>query len=436
MAEPNDIRRKKFAKAHSIPLSDQYSTWEDLLQTKIADVAFICTQDQMHTEPALQALNSGYHVLLEKPMATNLAECQLLVNKAEETKKQLRIAHVLRYTQFFRTIWEIVQSGKIGEIMTIDHRENVSYWHMAHSFVRGNWANEKSSSPMILAKSCHDLDILYWLVGSSPQNISSFGSLSHFKADNAPIGATKRCLDGCKAANSCEYYAPRIYIDIIPLLRIAQVGGSGSVKFVSNVALNYPRLFSKLKKLPLFRRVYEYKDWPVSTITEDLSLEGKWEALRDPSNPYGRCVYYADNDVVDHQVIIIEFENRTTATFTMHGFSHTEGRTIRIDGTKGTLIGEFLSTGEKLTLYNHLEETAVNIIDQKMQLDKASGHGGGDPGLIKSFIKSLKIGTEEPLTSAKASLESYLMAFAAEKARKTNKIIDMAKYRISSLETH
>lgn len=436
VAEPNDTRRKQFAKAHSLPLSHQYNTWEDLLQTKIADVAFICTQDQMHTEPAVQALSQGYHVLLEKPMATNLEECQLLVNKAEETQKQLRIAHVLRYTPFFRTIWEIIQSEKLGQVITIDHRENVSYWHMAHSFVRGNWANEKSSSPMILAKSCHDLDILYWLVGSYPKYISSFGSLSHFKPKNAPVGATKRCLDGCQVANSCMYYAPRIYIDILPLLRIAQIGGSGSVKFVSNLALNHPHLFSKLKNLPLLRRVYEYDGWPVSTITDDLSLEGKWDALRDPLNPYGRCVYFADNDVVDHQVTIIEFENGATATFTMHGFSHVEGRTIRIDGTKGTLIGEFLSSGEKLTLYDHLEETAVSIIDQKMNIDEASGHGGGDPGLIKSFIKSLNAGTEEPLTSATASLESHLMAFAAEKSRKTNKIIDMAEYRISSLQIH
>lgn len=426
VAEPNPTRREQFAQAHSIHPSRQFTTWEDLLKTKIADAAFICTQDQMHTQPALQALTLGYHVLLEKPMATKLDECILLTKKAEEFGQQLRIAHVLRYTSFFKTIYEIIQSGKLGEIITIDHRENVSYWHMAHSFVRGNWAKESTSSPMILAKSCHDLDILYWLIGCKPQNITSFGTLKHFKAENAPAGAAKRCLD-CKVTESCKYYAPRIYIDIIPLLRIAQVGGSGLVQFIANLALKYPRLFAKLRRLPRFRQVNEYKDWPVSTITEDLSLEGKWNAIR--SGPYGKCVYFSDNDVVDHQVTIIEFENDATVTFTMHGHSHTEGRTIRIDGTKGTLIGEFLSSGENLLFFDHLKETEERIITQKMNLDTTSGHGGGDTELIKSFIKSLQLGIEEPLTNAENSLESHMMAFAAEEARLTKKVIQMDEFR-------
>ena len=427
VAEPNPIRKDLFAQAHAIPQSNQYETWEDLLQSKIADAAFICTQDQMHSAPAIKALELGYDVLLEKPMATRLEECIQLANKAEEMNKQLRIAHVLRYAPFFQKVYEIIQSGKLGDIITIDHRENVSYWHMAHSFVRGHWAKEKSSSPMILAKSCHDLDILYWLVGCFPKKISSFGSLKYFTPENAPLGAKDRCLDGCTVADSCKYYAPRIYIDIIPLLRIAQLGGTGMVRFVANLALNRPKLFSRLKKFPIFRQVTEYRDWPVSTITEDYTIKGKWEALSN--GPYGRCVYFADNDVVDHQVTIIEFENGVTSTFTMHGFSHLEGRTIRIDGTQGTLIGEFLASGEKLILYDHFNETEKVIIGQKVDLDAEIGHGGGDIGLIKSFIRSLQLDSEEPLTSAKSSLESHIMAFAAEKARLTNSTIQMDEYK-------
>lgn len=154
-----------------------------------------------------------------------------------------------------------------------------------------------------------------------------------------------------------------------------------------------------------------------------MSLEGKREALR--TGPYGRCVYYANNDVVDHQVTIIEFKNGVTATFSMHGFSYTEGRTIRIDGTKGTLIGEFLASGDKLVFYDHFNETQELIVDRKMQLKTATTHGGGDLGLIESFIKSLQLGSKEPLTSAKTSLESHMMAFAAEEARLTNKVIQM-----------
>ncbi len=429
VAEPNSERRKQLAETHEIPAILQYETWQQLFkQSRLADVAFICTQDQMHTQPALIALEQGYDVLLEKPMATNLDDCILLVKKAQETGKQLRIAHVLRYNRFFSSIYDIIQSGKLGEIITIDHRENVSYFHMAHSFVRGNWSKKEESSPMILAKSCHDFDILYWLVGKKPSKISSFGSLVHFNKNNAPSGVPKRCTDSCSSAINCVYFAPRIYIDIIPLLHIARNSGSIYTRFLSNLALKHPQLTLRLKSIiaPL-RQIDDYKGWPVSTITDDLSLKGKWNALK--TGPYGRCVYYCDNNVVDHQVTIIEFANNVTATFTMHGFSHTEGRTIRIDGTKATLIGE-AQVKESLKLYNHLKGTEEIIISERMEIDPTSGHGGGDKGLIKSFIQSIqsKKNEDELLTSAKASLESHLMAFAADESRLKNQVVQMEKY--------
>jgi len=430
VAEPNSERRKQLAEPHDIPLKYQFKNWDQLLQQpQLADVAFICTQDHMHIKPTLAALEQGYDVLLEKPMSTNLEDCIALVKKAEETGKQLRIAHVLRYTHFFSTINDIIKSGKLGKIITIDHRENVSYYHMAHSFVRGNWSRKESSSPMILAKSCHDLDLLYWFVGEKPCQISSFGSLSHFTKENAPQGAPKRCTDGCSAASTCIYYAPRIYIDIIPFLHIALGGGSRYTKFLINLVMKHPQLASKLKKIiPRLQRIDNYNGWPVSTITDDLTLDGKWEALK--SGPYGRCVYYCDNDVVDHQVTIINFANDVTATFTMHGFSYTEGRTIRIDGTKATLIGEAPYEGDRLRLYNHLEGTEQTILDEKMNIDPESGHGGGDGELIKSFLQSIenKTGYDDTMTSAKASLESHLMAFAAEESRLNTKVINMKKY--------
>ncbi|MHA2226577.1 MAG: Gfo/Idh/MocA family protein [Candidatus Hodarchaeales archaeon] len=421
VAEPSAIRRDLFSKAHRIPESYQFTTWEDLLKEKIAEVAFICTQDQMHTRPAMKALSLGYDVLLEKPMATNPEECVLLTKKAEEVGKQLQIAYVLRYSQFFQTIHDTIKSGKLGKLITIDHRENVSYWHMAHSFVRGNWAKESTSSPMLLAKSCHDLDILCWLVGN-PKVVSSFGSLTHFKPENAPQGAAKRCLNGCTAASSCKYFAPRIYIDIIPLMRIGQLGGSRLVRFIANLALSHSRIFSKIKNLPLFRHVNEFNGWPVSTITEDLTLDGKWEALR--TGPYGKCVYFANNDVVDHQVVIIEFEN-VTATFTMHGHSHAEGRTIRIDGTKGTLIGRALFSETVLKLYDHISETKNILIDKKMHQDTGKNRGAEtfmSTDLIKSFLSS------RGKNSAKSSLESHLLAFAAEEARLNRKVVHIDEF--------
>ncbi|MHA2055678.1 MAG: Gfo/Idh/MocA family protein, partial [Candidatus Hodarchaeales archaeon] len=365
VAEPNDIRRADFAEKHEIPESNCFTSWEELLNTsKIAEVAFITTQDQLHTAPALKALDLGYKVLLEKPMATKLDECVQLAQKSKNLGLELRIAHVLRYTKFFQTISELINAGKIGDVITIDLRENVSYYHYAHSFVRGNWNNSEKSSPMILAKSCHDLDILFWLVGSRAKTISSFGNLLHFKPENAPVGATQRCLDGCLAVSKCKYYAPRIYIEIIPFLRIASNSHSRKIRLISNIALHHRKLFSLLKKIiPSFKEVENYKGWPVSVITDDLTLSGKWEALKRSN--YGKCVYFSDNDVVDHQVVIINFDNGVTATFTMHGFSHDEGRTIRVDGTIGTIIGEFLSTKTKLVFYDHLKGTEDIILDLK-----------------------------------------------------------------------
>jgi predicted dehydrogenase len=429
VAEPNPVRRNEFATAHNIPTDLCFNSWEDLLtRPKIADVAFITTQDQLHAQPALKALEMGYHVLLEKPMATTLDECILLAEKANEYGLELRIAHVLRYTPFFLAIKDAITSGRVGEVITVDLRENVSYYHYAHSFVRGNWNNLTKSSPMILAKSCHDMDLLYWLVGVPVKYLSSFGSLLHFKKENAPTGASERCL-GCIAAPTCKYYAPRIYLDIVPLLRIATKSKKRSERFIVKLALNHPTLFSKIKQFfPGSRRITEYDGWPVSVISDDLSQEGKLNALK--MTDYGRCVYMSDNDVVDHQVVNFEFENGVTSTFTMHGFSHEEGRTIRIDGTIGTIIGEFLASGEKLTLYNHLTGRETDLINTKADTDPEPGHDGGDKGLIDNIIKFLQTGEKfGSFTNASASLESHILAFAAEEARLKKKVIFIDEIR-------
>ena len=429
VAEPNPVRRNEFATAHNIPKEMCFKSWEEMLvQPKIADIAFITTQDQLHAKPALKALEMGYHVLLEKPMATTLEECFLLTEKANECELELRIAHVLRYTPFFLAIKGLISNGDIGEVMTIDLRENVSYYHYAHSFVRGNWNNLAKSSPMILAKSCHDMDILYWLVGVPVKYISSFGSLTHFKSENTPTGATERCI-GCPASSTCKYYAPRIYLDIIPLLRIASHSKKKRERFIVHLALNYPKIFAKLKNLvPGSRRITEYDGWPVSVISDDLSQKGKLSSLM--TSDYGRCVYKSDNDVVDHQVVNLEFENGVTATFTMHGFSYEEGRTIRIDGTTGTIIGEFLATGTKLTLFNHLDGTEIDIINTKADTDPESGHGGGDVGLMDSFVEFLQSDEKgESLTNASTSLESHILSFAAEESRLSKRVICIDEIR-------
>ncbi|MHA2298794.1 MAG: Gfo/Idh/MocA family protein [Candidatus Hodarchaeales archaeon] len=431
VAEPLESRRTKFARKHRIRGDNCFESWEQLFQNdKLAQVALVTTQDRLHTAPTLAALEKGYDVLLEKPMATTIEECKKIVTTAEILGRKLQICHVLRYTNFFSSIYELLRSGRIGKIVNISLRENVSYFHYAHSFIRGNWYNRSTSSPMILAKCCHDLDILYWFAGSKPVNISSFGSLTHFGPDNAPEGAPDRCTNGCPEAPTCLYYAPRIYVDIEPLFRVGRKGGTKKDKIFSGLILKHPKLVSLFSKiLPPLRFSENYDGWPVSVITQDsgdTSIEGKMKALRE--GPYGKCVYKIEgHDVVDHQVVTIDFENQCTASLTMHGHSHEEGRSIRVDGTKGAIKGSFLLSGDYLVIHDSLTGIKEVILQTGIA---QSQHGGGDDELISAFIDLIN-GTrdERVLTSGRASLESHLMAFAADRARLEGRVVEMSEVR-------
>jgi len=440
VAEPIKARRIQFASLHNISSDMCFETWEDLLsRERLADVAFICTQDQMHVEPTIKALEKGYNVLLEKPMAHNLEGCMKIIKKVEETGRILGIAHVLRYTNFFSTIYNAIKEGLLGKVVNISHRENVSWYHMAHSFVRGNWRNSENSSPMILAKCCHDLDLLNWMVGRKVEKVSSFGGLIHFQKENMPEGAPDYCVEGCPIEGSCLYYAPRIYIDIEPILQILKYSNSRFLKFLANLRKNHKKTLKFLSLLiPALKRLIFWKEWPVEPIYSgqpeeiegDYSDQAKYEILRKSS--YGKCVYKCDNNVVDHQTVSIEFENGVTSCLTMHGFSEREGRTIRIDGTKATLIGMFRDSAQKITLYDHFTGLNDTIFTQELTMD-TSGHGGGDFLLVDAFIETLlNPSIKEPLTNARETLESHLMAFAAEESRLKQKTINMEDFRKKS----
>lgn len=431
VAEPREARRQGFAKEWDISKKRQFTSWKDLLNEaigKIADACVICTQDKMHTEPALKALQLGYHVLLEKPMATTKQECIELVKQAEKVGRQLRICHVARYTTMFSTIKHAINEGLIGDIINIIHSENVAYWHFPHGYVRGNWRKATDSSPVIIAKTCHDLDLLYWLVESPTKSVQSFGELSFYRTENAPKGAPDRCLDGCPVAETCPWYAPRLYIEAEPLIRITQRSKKWRLRFAGKLLLNH-RKFVKFLSIfikPL-RNFLNWQYWPATVISDDLSVEGKIQALK--SGPWGRCVFHCDNDVPDHQTVNIQFKNNVTATMTMHGHSYLDGRWIRISGTKGSLLGEFTYAGEKITYYDH------RYVHEKVLWENDitfGAHSDGDSGLMESFVNSLlNEGSEreDPLTSARASLESHLMGFAAEKSRLEHNVIDMDDFR-------
>jgi len=380
----------------------------------------------MHTAPALAALKAGYDVLLEKPMAPTLGECRQLVQAAEETGRQLQICHVLRYTRHFQEMKAILGSGVLGDIVNVSHRENVAWWHMAHSYVRGNWRNTAESAPMILAKCCHDLDILVWLLEDRCDLLSSVGSLIHYRPENAPPGAPRRCLDGCPAAQTCRYYAPWVYLDHTPLWRSLADTGKGIVRWGTQVQLRSPGLIKALGNLiPDLKMLSDYRGWPVSVVANDPAPENILAALQD--GPYGRCVYHCDNDVVDHQVVSMQFEAGTSVTLTMHGHSHLEGRTTRIEGSNATLKAEFFMGSSWIEVNEHHS-------DRRTRYDTTTspreGHGGGDHRLMAGFVRSLQ-GRAEPvaLTTARASLESHLMAFAAEEARLEKKVMKMSEYR-------
>jgi predicted dehydrogenase len=435
VAEPIESRRTTVASKHSIPPSRQFPSWTEALSNgQLADVAIITTQDQMHTEPTLKALECGYDVLLEKPIAHQLSECIALVQAAEQHGRLLQIAHVLRYTDFFQHVNCIVKSGALGQIITVSHRENVSAWHMAHSYVRGNWRRADESSPMILAKSCHDLDILYWILNSKTKTLSSMGGLKHFRPENAPTGAPERCLDGCPAAEACPFYAPALYIDLEPIYQGLSNAQNPGIRLVGKMMQTKPNLVcTAAKVVPPLRQITDYAGWPRSIITDHpADLTSLQEALE--SGPYGRCVYRCDNDVVDHQVVLMELEDGTSVSFTMHGHSFEEGRTIRIDGSKATLLGKFSWNRTYIEIHKH-RGSHISCIDMPNNIE-GSGHGGGDGGLMEAFVRALEGTQQETLTDARSALESHLMAFAAEQARTTNAIIDMKVFRAKAEENN
>ena len=382
-----DIRPEKLAQmkeTYGLTDAQCYASAEEMLQQeKLADVMFICTPDRMHYTEAVAALNRGYHLLLEKPISPVAEECTEIAALAEEKGLHVLVCHVLRYTVFYQKLKELIDSGVIGETVSIQAIEKVAHWHQAHSFVRGNWRNAALSSPMILQKCCHDMDILLWLAGRRCERVSSFGSLRHFTAENAPAGAPGRCTDGCPAADTCPYNAERFYLG-----KVAE----GNL------------------------------DWPVNVLSPNPSMETITEALK--TGPYGRCVYRCDNDVVDHQVVNLELEGGLTINFTMCAFTKGGGRNIRIMGTHGEINASM----------DHQTISVRPYVGEDQELDLAAvtndftGHGGGDPRLVDDFLH-LVAGEEfndVALTSVGRSVESHLVALAAEESRKNHgKVIEL-----------
>ena len=384
VVEPDEARRARFANAHGIPAERQFRSWEEIAgHSPLAPALINATLEGHHRASTLGLLAAGYDMLLEKPIAPTAADCLEIANAAETQGRLLQIAHVLRYAPFFLAVREIITSGRLGAVVSVDWRENLIYWHFAHSYVRGNWGSQARGGPMILTKCCHDLDLLVWIFGRC-ERLSSAGSLTHFTRDAVGPEIPDRCTDGCPIAEACPYFAPRVYVD-------------------------------RLRENPA--------SFAVAAVTLDRTPEGVMRALE--TGPYGRCVYRSDNDVVDHQVVLMRFAGGLSVSLTMQGASHIEGRTIRVDGTRATLLAN--EARAEMEIHDHRTGQAERI----ERPPGVGGHGGGDDGLMRAFVGAIRGDRASVLTSAREAVASHLMAFAAERARVHNEVVDMEAFRKS-----
>lgn len=368
----SDIRPERLLAAKkkiAIPENHFFNSAEAMIEAPgLADVMIISTQDAQHRVHAIAAMENGYDLILEKPVANNLEDCLLIRDTAERLKRRVLVCHVLRYTPFYRTIKNMIDEGRIGKVESINAVEGVGYYHYAHSYVRGNWHKKSNSSPMILAKCCHDLDLILWLSRKNCIKITSFGSLDYFKRENAPEGSAERCFD-CKVEN-CPFNAPKFYYSRIP-------------------------------------------KWPSNLLHPEPTVENITAVLK--TTDYGKCVFRMDNDVVDHQVVNMLLAGGATAGLQMTGFTRTIDRSIRVMGTEGEIWGNF---SEKLIHSERFGEKE-EIIDVTEMGKTFRGHGGGDAGLIRDAIRYFRNEDLDrtSITEIGSSIESHILAFKAEESR-------------------
>lgn len=363
----NDPKRVAFAKEH-FPGVPVYTDYHDFLAQRIpADILAVSTQDSQHREHAVAMMEAGYDLLLEKPIATDEEDCAAIYETSVRTGRKVIVCHVLRYTPFYSTVKRIIESGRLGEIVTIHASENIGYYHYAHSYIRGPWRNTALSSPIILAKCCHDMDIIRYLMNETCESIASFGSLYYFNRAHAPAGAAPYCSD-CQVEN-CPFRAQEIYTS---------------------------------EEGDFFANYFTTKVHTRENVLGDLV-----------HSPYDRCVFACDNDVADHQVTIMQFAGGKTATHTMSAFSKEIYRDIKIHGTKAELVGSMEKNEIEIRPYG--QETEHIKVD--ISAANVGGHMGGDFFMMNSLYRELNGEKGEGITYLDVSVESHMMSFGAEESR-------------------
>lgn len=380
VAEPIDIRQHRYAVRHTISPENCFVTWEDVFKKpKFADAIIITTPDQLHYGPCMAALKMGYDILLEKPISPSEQECRDILELTKKTGRVVAVCHVLRYAPYFIKMRELMQSGAIGEIISLQHMEPIEHTHMAHSYVRGNWHNSTTTTPIILAKSCHDLDIIKWMLNKESSGIQAFGDLKWFKKENAPLGSTARCTDGCAVEKTCPYSALKIY-------------------------------YRKRQRTYVF------------DLPPEKTKQGK--AILDylHTTDYGRCVYRMDNDQCDHYTTNILFKGGVTASFNMEAFTPWGGRRTRVMGSMGFIEGDM----NQLTIHDFRTDKIKTFESKVLDVTnyKNEGHGGGDWRLVADWIQAVAQHDPGLLSSTiDASIESHIMCFMAEESRRENRVM-------------
>lgn len=366
VSDINDFRKNAMSDRFSVEQSKRFGDWSEIFKLpKFADIIFITTPDNLHYKPCMKALEMGYHVLLEKPAAQTEKECTDILAQSRKYNRIVAVCHVLRYAPYFKALKETVASGKIGELLSIQHLEPIEYVHFSHSYVRGNWNNSKKSTPAVISKSCHDLDIIRWIVDKPCKEISAFGSQSFFTSKKAPKGAAKRCQD-CQIEAQCAFSAKKIYYDRRAWLHVFDLKGNREQQ--GEQILSYLR-----------------------------------------TTDYGRCVFYSDNNQPENFIMNMNFEGGVTTSFSMQAMTSYGGRHTRLMGTKGDIIGDMATF------------TITDFLTGKQEQwngGSTDGHGGGDLRLIRDLLWAVNRNDESLLTSTiSASIESHVMGYRAEKSR-------------------
>lgn len=366
-----------------LPQEHCFSSVEELVAIpRIADAAINCTMDRLHVETSLPLLRHGYDLLLEKPYALNDEEGQRIISCAREHERKVMVCHVLRYTPFYRALRRVIALGTIGDVIHIHMTNQVGYQHESVSFVRGKYAREEiCGSGMLLSKCSHDLDIMSWLMGDNvPATISSVGSVIQFKEEKAPEGAGTHCLNNCPLERDCPYSARRLYIE-------------HPMRWANNV-------------------------WH-DTHSNPTTDEEKEAILRQPGNPFSRCVYRCDINIVDHQSVLIHFRDGAIGTFSMNGGASTPRRMMHITGTKGEIYGDFERA--RFHVRQIVPEAPGGYTERTLDISdfqQGDAHGGGDRSIVLDFVALLRGDRTSPgCPTLEDCIVGHRMVFLAEKSR-------------------